>query len=210
MRKVGSSNGNVANSIDTVNSKPSNSAVVCSTVLDENNEPRDKYQYKGNTYEVDGYIVTGTDSRGNKFKFSIEDFDRVKEHTWIKRTDNRYFITAGKGKHVFLHRFILNARKGEIVDHKDMDEANNTRNNLRIVNRAINSLNSKLFKNNTSGARGVYQNRHGKPWRAELTIMAKRLLLGKFDTIEEAIEARKAAEIRYYGEYFSDPAKHVG
>lgn len=58
------------------------------------------------------------------------------------------------------------------------------------------SLQSKVPKNNTSGVKGVYHYR-GK-WRAYITFKRKRHYLGTFETIQEAAEARKNGEKKYY------------
>ena len=51
----------------------------------------------------------------------------------------------------------------------------------------------KLRKNNTSGVCGVYMVRNGV-WAAQITFQGKTKYLGRFDSLEEAAAARKAAE----------------
>lgn len=59
----------------------------------------------------------------------------------------------------------------------------------------------KLNRNNTSGIKGVsYRKDRGK-WRAYIKIKRKNIFLGNFDTKEEAIAARKAAEEKWFGPY---------
>lgn len=61
-----------------------------------------------------------------------------------------------------------------------------------------------LNKNNTSGYRGVsYRKDRGK-YRAYIKIKKQDIFLGNFDDIEDAIEARKEAEKKYYGKYLDD------
>ena len=55
-------------------------------------------------------------------------------------------------------------------------------------------------KNNTSGVAGVSKTSSGR-WRARITVNRKEIRIGTYDTIEEAIAARKDAEVRYYGEF---------
>ena len=52
---------------------------------------------------------------------------------------------------------------------------------------------------NRRGAKG-YRFHYGK-WEAYITVNKKAIHLGRFDTEEEALDARKAAELKYYGEY---------
>jgi len=44
---------------------------------------------------------------------------------------------------------------------------------------------------------GVY--RRGKKWQAAITVKGKQISLGYFETKDEAIAARKAAEHKYLG-----------
>lgn len=61
----------------------------------------------------------------------------------------------------------------------------------------LESLKTKVSKSNTSGYKGVSQTRNGK-WVAYITLRRKRYHLGIFDSIDEAVEARKAAEEEMY------------
>lgn len=55
-----------------------------------------------------------------------------------------------------LHRFIVGAEKGQIVDHISRDTLDNRRENLRFCTAAQNGFNSKLYSTNKSGRRGVF------------------------------------------------------
>lgn len=81
----------------------------------------------------------------------------------------------------------------KVVDHKDLDPANNKWDNLRLVDHSTNSLNSNR-ENKSKVYPGVHQ-RNGK-WLARIGIDYKRVHLGYFATKEEAIEARKKAEVK--------------
>lgn len=79
----------------------------------------------------------------------------------------------------------------------------NRRENLRVVTPGRNQVNRKhLNKNNRSGIRGVQQTGQSalKPWRAQLTVNRKNLHLGLFATEEEAVAARRSAELDHYGD----------
>lgn len=51
---------------------------------------------------------------------------------------------------------------------------------------------------NTSGVRGVSYNSSLKKWQASIGFQGKRITLGRFNTKEEAVKARKDAEEKYY------------
>lgn len=81
----------------------------------------------------------------------------------------------------------------KVVDHKDLNPANNKWRNLRLVDHSTNSLNSDR-PNQSKVYPGVHQ-RKGK-WLARIGIDYTRVHLGYFATKEEAIKARKQAEIK--------------
>lgn len=56
----------------------------------------------------------------------------------------------------------------------------------------------KLRKTNTSGYPGVMWRKDSEKWRAYITVDKKRINLGTYDRIEEALEARKTAEEKYW------------
>ena len=58
-------------------------------------------------------------------------------------------------------------------------------------------LNSKPYKSNTTGIRGVYV-QNGK-FRTQIAYKGERYHIGSFDTLEEAKEARKIAEKEIWG-----------
>lgn len=101
---------------------------------------------------------------------------------------------------IMMHDLIA-ARKGihGLIDHRDRNPMNNTRNNLRPADKSQNGINAKLSGANTSGFKGVA--RSGKRWRAYITINKRQLSLGFFASREEAAQARKTAERRIFGEF---------
>lgn len=63
------------------------------------------------------------------------------------------------------------------------------------------NLISKLSKDNTSGFKGVSYAKDRKKYRAYITIKKKQIKLGDFNTLEEAVEARRKAEETYHQPY---------
>jgi hypothetical protein len=87
----------------------------------------------------------------------------------------------------FIHRIIAGAQPGEEVDHIDRNTLNNKRSNLRIATRQQQGFNRGLFKNNTTGYKGVSFHR-GK-WQASIRVNGILEYLGRFTTPEKASEA---------------------
>ena len=62
----------------------------------------------------------------------------------------------------------------------------------------FNILHTRKANNNSStGARGVSQNKHGR-FIAQICFKRKTYYLGSFATLEEAIEARKKGEDKFF------------
>jgi hypothetical protein len=106
------------------------------------------------------------------------------------------------------HRIIWIMHNGEIpegfiLDHIDGNRCNNSIDNLRVVTPSQNNMNRKTPANNKSGVTGVGFRSREQKWIARININGKRKQLGMFDTLKEAAQARRKAEVKYYGEYAS-------
>ena len=61
--------------------------------------------------------------------------------------------------------------------------------------------NRRLNKNNTSGVKGVSWNKRAQKWKANIVVIYKQISLGAFIHKEEAIKARRDAELKYLGKH---------
>ena len=97
------------------------------------------------------------------------------------------------------------------VDHiHGRDSRNdNRKSNLRIVNMSKNGMNKKIQKNNTSGVTGVSLNKNKTKWRARIKVNGKEKHLGEFVNFEDAVQERKNAEKKYFGEYAYDYSQQM-
>ena len=59
--------------------------------------------------------------------------------SYAKKTDSFYVMTSDRK---YLHRLIMNAQKGQVVDHVNHNTLDNRRGNLRLVSHSENALNS--------------------------------------------------------------------
>jgi hypothetical protein len=116
-------------------------------------------------------------------------------------SSNKYVTGKLKGKQIMLHRFLLDAPNEMLVDHVNHDTYDNTDENIRLVTKAQNSMNTATSKRNTSGIKGVSWHKPSKKWRATLVMAGKQVFSEMYKTLDEAIEARKFAETKYFGEY---------
>ena len=136
------------------------------------------------------------------FLCDLEDWNNLKKHCWLK--SQGYAVSRINGKVISFHKLIMQCKNGMYIDHI-FQIANglcdNRKNNLRIVTKQQNAMNSKLYANNTSGYKGVYWDKKREKWLSQITYNRKTIFLGYFDDIEKAIKARADAELKYFGEY---------
>jgi hypothetical protein len=126
----------------------------------------------------------------------------AKEYRWrVDKEGYAYTRTRREGTFAYHRKAFPDCPDGKMRDHIDGNRLNNTRANIRFVTPSQNMFNRGRSNNNVSGYSGVYFHKDAKKWAAEIKEHRKRIHLGLFDTKEQAIEARKQAEIKYYGEY---------
>ena len=89
--------------------------------------------------------------------------------------------------------FLENGHYPETVDHYDQNKLNNHISNLIGTTYAGNAKNLKLSKANRSGCTGV-KNNYKDSFTAEIDYDGNHEYLGTFQSYEEAVKARKAAE----------------
>lgn len=146
----------------------------------------------------DAFVEMRT-SKGEPFLIDAEDYERVKNVCWY--INHGYVLGCINGKEVRLHRFLTECPETAIVDHINQNKADNRKCNLRIVNHSQNNMNKSMQKNNTSGYVGVNYHKKNRKWTASISVNRHQIYLGSFDMIQDAIEARKKAEERYFGAF---------
>lgn len=102
-----------------------------------------------------------------------------------------------EGQKYLIHRVIWLLHHGRwpvLVDHINRDRADNRIENLREVTAAENQWNSGPALSNPSGYPGVQVTKPGR-WVARINDSGKRRHLGTFKNREDAIHARKRAEM---------------
>lgn len=81
------------------------------------------------------------------------------------------------------------------IDHINKDKTDNRISNLREVTRSCNVRNRLTLENNTSGFSGVSFSIREQKWKTYVTVNNKRLDLGTYKELLEAVSARTYAEI---------------
>ncbi len=91
-----------------------------------------------------------------------------------------------------LHRWILRAPDGKLVDHKNRNGLDNTRKNLRLCSPLENQQNRDEYSGVArSGYRGVHWHKKLNKWMARCTFNKKAYRFGYFSDPEDAFCAVK-------------------
>lgn len=152
-------------------------------------------------YDLSGeYGIGYTYNTNHPFYFDLEDYDLIKDLSW-KENNNGYITASLNNSEVSMHRIVMRVTDSkDIVDHIRHDRYDNRKSMLRITTCRNNTRNELLAINNKSGKTGVCWEEETGKWHAYIWV-DKTIHIGRFDKIEDAIDARIEAENKYFGEY---------
>lgn len=116
------------------------------------------------------------------------------------------FSDGGKFRSVLAHRVAWALYYSEEppaqVDHVNRDRADNRIENLRAATPCDNARNrGPIRRAKYKGVTYDPSARTKKPWRAYLHVNKRRIDLGRYATIEAALEAYKAGACEHHGEF---------
>lgn len=133
------------------------------------------------------------------------DYESLSQYKWEcrKHINVKRRIYSGRNHYtvMYMHRQILNAETGVMVDHKDRNALNNQRENLRLATASQNQCNRGKPRHSASPYKCVYYRASRNKWEARIKINKKRIALGCFETAEMAWEAYKRASEKYHGDF---------
>ena len=104
-------------------------------------------------------------------------------------------------KLVYMHRAIIGAKDGEIVDHANGQKLDNRRSNLRLATRSNNASNQKKRSSTKAKYKGVIWRQNAQRWQGYIGTMGKWIHLGYFDSEIEAAKAYDEAARQMFGEF---------
>ncbi len=123
------------------------------------------------------------------------------------KNDEGYTVITLMGARLRAHRVAWAWMTGqwpqEDIDHRNGDRADNRFVNLREANRSQNLQNAGLRSSNKTGYKGVHFCHQRQKFVAQIKINKRNTGLGRFQTLEEAVAVRLAAEKEHYGEFAS-------
>jgi hypothetical protein len=136
------------------------------------------------------------------FEIDDEDLEKVSLFSWY--IDSKGYARTGiwdprtqNNTSFYLHQLLKGeSPHGMRWDHEDRNKLNNHKSNIRLVTYGGNMRNRNARSDNTSGYPGVSV--WPKGYVAYIQVNGKGIRLGTFKTLEEAAQARLAAEKKYW------------
>lgn len=140
-------------------------------------------------------------NRGMSILIDECDLPLVTSRRWTAKANSkakrRFYAQANiGGRSAYLHRLIVDAQDGEVVDHINGDSLDNRRCNLRVVDHRINTINRGKIAN-ALGLQGVHAD--GRRYRAKVERDGKRTHTPRYSNIYEAAFAYDRLAYRIHG-----------
>lgn len=151
--------------------------------------------------------IISYDPESGVFTWKIDKGNRAKAGSRAGATANNGYCRIKIDGHLYqAHRlawiFINNTAPPKEIDHINGDKLDNRAVNLRSATRGGNCQNTRIRKDNLSGARGVSWNSRTGKWRARCSVEKREHLIGSFNTKDEAARAYEAFARDAFGEFY--------
>jgi hypothetical protein len=139
-------------------------------------------------------------------KFAIvdaEDFDWLNQYQWYacKCKSTYYAARVERGKTIRMHREIMRAPKGVLVDHINHTGLDNRKSNLRLCTNAQNCYNQRPSARGTSRYKGVSWHKCSRKWSARVRCDGKFNNLGDYKDEMAAAMAYDDKAVELFGEF---------
>jgi hypothetical protein len=134
-----------------------------------------------------------------------DDYEDLVQFKWHIHKDQwniyaSHYLPSGRGQES-MHRRILNAQRGQQVDHINHNGLDNRKENLRFCTNAQNQMNQKKHRNCGSKFRGIYWHKGDRAWRTHIKIEGKQRTIGHFKSELEAARAYDVKAKEAFGEF---------
>lgn len=155
---------------------------------------------------IEGNIAIVPLTKGYEAIIDAEDMHIADSVNWSamvpkSKSGKEYSPYAIRGYGILLHREIMQAKKGQILDHINGNTLDNRKSNLRFCTHSQNMQNSQRHETNTSGHRGVRFRKDRNKWRSEIYFNGKYIHLGLFENKIDAISAYEQKSAELFGDF---------
>jgi hypothetical protein len=141
-------------------------------------------------------------SKGYSAIVDDDDYEPLMRHKWYANVASGTVYAMrkdGSRKCHYMHRDLMDAPRGYVVDHIDRNGLNNTKANLRVATHSQNFCNRKPKEGAASKFLGVSKNRN--KWVARIRIGGVQRTLGRYENEQEAALAYDRAAREFHGEF---------
>ena len=143
-------------------------------------------------------VITAHD--GTEFLVDDDLYDVLSAMRW--HTDTKGYARGQiDGRKISMHRFVMRAKSGEIIDHVDSNIQNNCRANLRRVTASQSQWNKNKYRRGESKYKGVHLYERTGKWTAQIHAHGKKHHLGFFDDERDAAIAYNKAARELHGAF---------
>lgn len=172
------------------------------TISDKRRQLGIKSKYgTGTSYVISDDVATFTTTKGLTFIVDSSDAELICSYRWYIGKNGYIIYDSPDKKSILLHRFLMNPDSKEYVDHINRVTTDCRRSNMRVVVPSQNSMNKSNDSRSTTGHKGVHWAKRLNKWQSHISAYGVRYHLGTFGNIEDAVKARKEAELKYFGEF---------
>jgi hypothetical protein len=170
------------------------------------------YFVKGNikcpivTEEYDSYykIINPNTKYKTEFLIDKDDFEKVMSVYWWRAMKQGHITGYDENNNqILLHRYLINAKDKEFVDHRNINPADNRKCNLRICSRSENGMNRNKMNLNktTSKYKGVSYDKSKNKWITRVCVEQKIVHRSSHDNEIEAVTAYNNYVELFHGDF---------
>jgi hypothetical protein len=148
-------------------------------------------------------------SQGQVALVDDEDYARLNEFRWFAHKSRKTFYAFRNYRDTqrrigLMHREILGAAPGQMVDHRNRNGLDNQRANLRFATVQQNNHNAALRADNATGFKGVHcrtRTKSARKYQAYIAFGGRVEYLGVYEDAAQAAHAYDARARELFGEF---------
>jgi len=121
----------------------------------------------------------------NKYRWFLANDGYARRTKEVAKIDGKRVVKA-----YLMHREVLGTPRGMITDHINGNKLDNRKANLRVCTRSENAMNRSTPSHNISGYKCIHWLSREKRWCVAVTGGKKKVHVGTYKNISEAVLAR--------------------